>query len=49
MVLVGTPIDLARIIDIRKPHMRVTYDLAEHGGELIEAIERTIASRTGVS
>jgi len=30
-VVIGTPIDLARIIDIDKPATRVTYDLAEKG------------------
>ena len=28
VVVVGTPIDLARLIDIKKPVVRVTYDLA---------------------
>ena len=45
LVLVGTPIDLARVIDIKKPNMRVTYDLDEEGPEFIQAIERAIASR----
>ena len=30
-VIVGTPIDLARIIDIQKPNTRVYYDLQEIG------------------
>jgi len=30
-VVIGTPIDLARIVDIDKPVTRVTYDLAEKG------------------
>jgi predicted GTPase len=30
-VIVGTPIDLTRIIDIRKPNTRVFYDLEETG------------------
>jgi predicted GTPase len=30
-VVVGTPIDLARIIDIKKPNTRVFYDLQEIG------------------
>jgi predicted GTPase len=30
-VIVGTPIDLARIIDIKKPSTRVYYDLQEIG------------------
>jgi predicted GTPase len=30
-VVIGTPIDLARIVDIDKPNTRVTYDLEEIG------------------
>jgi len=29
-VLIGTPIDLRRIVDIKQPSTRVTYDLKEH-------------------
>ena len=29
--MIGTPIDLARNINIEKPATRVTYDLAEKG------------------
>ena len=43
LVLVGTPIDLARIISIRRPSMRVTYELAEHGDGLARALERAVA------
>ena len=45
LVLVGTPIDLARVIDIQKPNLRVTYDLAEEGGEFLAAIERAIQAK----
>jgi predicted GTPase len=45
LVLIGTPIDLGRIIEIEKPHMRVTYDLADEGPEFLAAIERAIATR----
>ena len=31
VVLIGTPIDLRRLIDFDKPAVRVTYDLAERG------------------
>jgi predicted GTPase len=31
LVLIGTPIDLRRLIDIGKPAMRVTYRLQEIG------------------
>jgi predicted GTPase len=45
LVLVGTPIDLARVVRIEKPNMRVTYDLAEEGGELAAAVLRAGRSR----
>ena len=45
LVLVGTPIDLARVIDIKKPNLRVTYDLVEHGPEFVQALERTVGVR----
>ena len=48
LVLVGTPIDLSRVIDIDKPHMRVTYDLEEEGGALIDAIEHALQRASGV-
>ena len=31
VVVIGTPIDLARVVPIAKPHLRVRYDLAERG------------------
>lgn len=37
-VVVGTPIDLARIVRIDKPATRVTYDLAERGDVDLESI-----------
>ena len=45
LVLVGTPIDLARVIDIQKPNLRVTYELADEGPQFIEAIERAVTAR----
>lgn len=45
LVLVGTPIDLARVIDIRKPVMRVRYDLEEQGGGLVAALELALQAR----
>jgi predicted GTPase len=35
-VIVATPIDLSRIIDIRKPHTRVSYELQEVGRPNLE-------------
>jgi len=43
LVLVGTPIDLAGLIRIDKPAMRVRYDLAERDPRLLpEAIRRVV-------
>ena len=44
-VVIGTPIDLARVIQIDKPHTRVFYDLKERGtpnldGVLTDFIEK---------
>jgi predicted GTPase len=46
VVLIGTPIDLRRIVDIEKPAMRVTYKLEEIGEPTLEGIlrERGIVS-----
>ncbi|MBL8879248.1 MAG: hypothetical protein JNG88_09020 [Phycisphaerales bacterium] len=42
-VLVGTPIDLTRLLTINKPALRVTYDLAEHRpGQLRDEIARVV-------
>lgn len=40
LVLVGTPIDLGRVIDIQRPNLRVTYDLVEQGDAFVAAVER---------
>ena len=37
-VVVGTPIDLARVIDINKPNTRVFYDLEENGDLKLETV-----------
>ena len=37
-VVVGTPIDLARIVNITKPHTRVFYDLQEIGDPTLAAV-----------
>jgi len=46
LVLVGTPIDLGRVIEINKPAMRVRYDLADEGESFLAAIEKAIAAKT---
>ena len=39
-VIIATPIDLRRVIDINKPSVRVFYDLQEIGRpDLVEIIE----------
>jgi predicted GTPase len=42
LVLVATPIDLTRLIDIDKPHMRIRYYLAAADGALTEAVKAAI-------
>ena len=37
-VIIGTPIDLARVIDIKKPHTRVFYDLQSIGMPTLESV-----------
>ena len=37
-VLIGTPIDLARVIKIRQPHTRVFYDLQEIGEPTLSGV-----------
>ncbi|MCP4302470.1 MAG: GTPase [Gammaproteobacteria bacterium] len=38
LVLVATPIDLTRLIDIEKPHMRIGYGLPAEDGALSKAV-----------
>lgn len=40
MVLVATPIDLASLIEIKKPNLRVRYDLADMGKPTLDSIIR---------
>jgi predicted GTPase len=42
LVLVATPIDLTRLIDIRKPHMRIGYFMPAGDGTITEAVKRTL-------
>jgi len=41
LVLVATPIDLARVIDIQKPNQRVRYELQEIGQPTLSELLRT--------
>ena len=43
LVLIATPIDLAKLIDIEKPHLRVGYRLAEEGEALAAAVAEAVA------
>ena len=40
LVLIATPIDLTRLIDIDKPHMRIGYALEEEGHAIADAVAR---------
>jgi predicted GTPase len=42
LVLVATPIDLTRLIDIERPHMRIRYFMPPGHGEITEAVKRTL-------
>jgi predicted GTPase len=44
LVLVATPIDLTRLIDIRQPHMRIGYSLKAEDGALSEAVAAVLES-----
>jgi len=43
LVLVATPIDLTRLIDIDKPNMRIGYHLLSDDGALFEAVKRVVS------
>ena len=43
LVLVATPIDLTRLIDIDKPYMRVGYGMPAEDGALTAAVKRLLA------
>ncbi|KUK81662.1 MAG: GTPase-like protein [Petrotoga mobilis] len=46
VVIIGTPIDLTRIMDIKKPTVRVTYELQEIGKpDLEEVLSNFIANK----
>ena len=42
LVLVATPIDLTRLIDIQQPHMRIGYHLDSQDGALTDAVSRIL-------
>ena len=43
LVLIATPIDLSRLINIEKPFMRIGYNLLPEDGALTEAVRRTVS------
>jgi predicted GTPase len=43
LVLVATPIDLTRLIDIKKPHMHIGYRLASDDGALAAVVSRLVS------
>jgi predicted GTPase len=45
-VVIGTPIDLTRVINIKKPSARVTYELQEIGSPTLETILKNFIERT---
>ena len=47
-VVIGTPIDLTRIVDIHRPHTRVHYDLEEVGSPNLHEILEAFADDHGV-
>ena len=49
LVLVATPIDLTRLIDIEKPHMRIGYSLKPADGQLAELVNEAVKSGTHVA
>jgi predicted GTPase len=38
LVIIGTPIDLNRVVNIQKPSVRVTYELQEIGSPSLETV-----------
>jgi len=46
LVLVGTPIDLGRILTIDRPSQRVTYALEPEGDALAKAVQAAVAAKS---
>jgi predicted GTPase len=42
LVLIGTPIDLGRLLKINKPALRVTYELSDDAGQALEEAIRAV-------
>ncbi|PNR92421.1 cyclic 2,3-diphosphoglycerate synthase [Petrotoga sp. 9PWA.NaAc.5.4] len=48
VVVVGTPIDLTRVVKISKPHVRVTYELQEIGKPNLQDVIEEFLSRNSL-
>jgi predicted GTPase len=46
LVIIGTPIDLTRLLKLNKPSLRVTYDLKESGSGLRDSVAQALAAST---
>ena len=46
VVVIGTPIDLGKVIEIGKPSVRVTYDLADDTDQFAKVLEAFLDSKT---
>jgi predicted GTPase len=44
LVIIGTPIDLTKLLKLNKPSVRVTYDLKESGAGLRDSVARAMAA-----
>ena len=49
LVLVATPIDLTRLIEIEKPHMRIGYSLKPADGQLAELVSEAVNTGSHVA
>ena len=47
LVIIGTPIDLTRVINISKPHQRVRYELQEIGQPTLEDVLKAKFGKKG--
>jgi len=44
LVIIGTPIDLSKLLKLNKPTVRVTYNLKESGNGLRDGIAKALAA-----
>jgi predicted GTPase len=43
LVIVATPIDLTRLVDIGKPHLHVGYKLEASDGDIADAVQGIVS------